>query len=78
MTEERKKEPKVIHVDKLVIKADEVVFQPEQNNHPPFRFPGFQGAEGETPIVRDFWGFPVPRRVEEPEEGTESKQEDKE
>ncbi|RYM04584.1 hypothetical protein EWH99_09735 [Sporolactobacillus sp. THM7-7] len=63
MAEERKKEPKVIHVDKLVIKADEVILKPEREHRPPFSDPE---PEFDGPVPRDFWGFPLPRRPEAP------------
>ncbi|GGL45572.1 hypothetical protein [Sporolactobacillus putidus] len=77
MAEDKKKEPKTIHVDKLVIKADEVIFQPEREHRPPFLGrPGFPGPENERGrFVRDFWGFPLPRTVEETEEPKEEKHE---
>lgn len=59
MSEERKKEPKTIHVDKLIIKADEVIFQPEPR-HKTFSTPETEEREE---IRRDFWGFPLPAHV---------------
>ncbi|WP_010631299.1 hypothetical protein [Sporolactobacillus vineae] len=67
MSEGKKKEPRTIHVDKLIIKADEVVFEREphrpHNPHHP--------VSGQQPIRRDFWGFPIPEiRTGETEEET--------
>lgn len=59
MPEGSKKEPKVIHVDKLIIKADEVIFQPEKN-HPEVNRPNVTHTENRPPVPRDFWGFPLP------------------
>ncbi|MDD9147254.1 MULTISPECIES: hypothetical protein [unclassified Sporolactobacillus] len=79
MSEDKKKEPKTIHVDKLVIKADEVIFQPERENRPFFGRPGFQGPDNERGrVARDFWGFPLPRTAEETEEPKEEKHETEE
>jgi hypothetical protein len=68
MSEGKKKEPRTIHVDKLIIKAEEVVFDQEpQRPHNPYR-----PVSGQQPIRRDFWGFPIPEiRTGEPEKPKE-------
>jgi hypothetical protein len=72
MSEGKKKEPKTIHVDTLIIKANEVVYQPEPQNHP---VPEYK------PVRRDFWGFPIPEIAStdpEDEKPADVKKEDKE
>lgn len=78
MPEDRKKEPKIIHVDKLVIKADEVIFQPEREHRPDFGRPNFPAPDETTRgrFERDFWGFPLPRGPEQTEKPAEEKHEE--
>ncbi|MCO7174536.1 hypothetical protein ACFP7A_03490 [Sporolactobacillus kofuensis] len=62
MAEESKKEPKVIRVGKLIIKADEVIIQQEhkEQNNGPFHGGPIRQPNTNQPIARDFWGFPIP------------------
>ncbi|MCI1857143.1 MAG: hypothetical protein LKI80_03180 [Sporolactobacillus sp.] len=53
MPEKNNKEAKIIHVDKLIIKADEVVIHQDRPTPQPTPKPE------RRPEARDFWGFPV-------------------
>lgn len=77
MSEEKKKEPKVIHVDKLIIKADEVILKPEHEHRPPHAGPDFRKPGEERRVPRDFWGFPL-RPIERSDEDKKEKDEKKE
>lgn len=68
MSDTNKKEPRTIHVDTLIIKANEVIYQPEVNDPSP--------VVSQQPIRRDFWGFPIPeiRSAEPPAEENEGEQ----
>lgn len=73
MSDTNKKEPRTIHVDKLIIKANEVIFQPEENQKRP-------PVVRQQPIRRDFWGFPIPeiQPAEPAEEAIESEKKEEE
>lgn len=53
MSEEKKK-PRVIHVDNLIIKANEVTFQqePREDRQPNFHSPNFQAPSFQPPFQR--------------------------
>ncbi|RYL90284.1 hypothetical protein ABNN70_09120 [Sporolactobacillus sp. Y61] len=70
---EEKREPKTIHVDKLIIKADEVVFQ-QNSRHPHSDFD--RGVR--HPVRRDIWGFPIPGTFHEQETRAEGPAEEHE
>ncbi|MFD2617077.1 hypothetical protein [Terrilactibacillus laevilacticus] len=55
MSEEKNK-PKTIHVDTLRVIADKVIIEPKSDH--PHHEPRIDDTE---PIMRDFWGFPIPR-----------------
>lgn len=50
MSDKRERKPRVIHVDKLIVKADEVIILPEENKKRRHRDP---------------WGFPIREEKEE-------------
>ncbi|HET7626763.1 MAG TPA: hypothetical protein VFK44_00060 [Bacillales bacterium] len=58
MAQHNRRKPRVIHVDKLIIKADEVIVQDEDR-----RRAGERGEEHnrgrEDQVERDPWGFPL-------------------
>lgn len=67
---EKKRKPKEIHVDKLIIKADKVVIENEgRPDDRPYR----------EEVDRDPWGFPFrPMMQREEERGEEEQSEEKE
>lgn len=52
---EKKRKPKVIHVDKLIVKADEVIIHDEGNHHVEEKQE--EPKEVEVEVRRDPWGF---------------------
>ncbi|TCP19510.1 hypothetical protein EV207_16215 [Scopulibacillus darangshiensis] len=69
MSDENKKKPKTIHVDKLHIKANEIVIHHEGEAAQGGPRPNEQQQENmqQPPIQRDFWGFPIYRQEEQAE-----------
>ncbi|MTT30593.1 hypothetical protein GMB86_01005 [Terrilactibacillus sp. BCM23-1] len=70
MSEEKHK-PKTIHVDTLRIVADKVIIE-HKSDQPSHHEPHSSRVDNEEPIMRDFWGFPIPRYESHHEAETES------
>lgn len=71
---QKKRKPREIHVDNLVIKADKVILEKEDRpTKSPEREPDPQ--QGPEDIQRDPWGFPM-RRMPESENREENQGDD--
>ncbi|MFX3619581.1 MAG: hypothetical protein ACE3JK_18980 [Sporolactobacillus sp.] len=59
MAEGKKKEPTIIHVDKLIIQADEVLIQKAEKAAPVVHAAETH-RQSQPHVVHDLLGFPVP------------------
>ncbi|PWA12685.1 hypothetical protein DCC39_04410 [Pueribacillus theae] len=67
MSDKKRRRAKEIHVDKLIVKANEVIFVDEDGNKK-------EPRNEEAPVMRDPWGFFFPPRPEQTE-GTAEREE---
>ncbi|MDP4550842.1 hypothetical protein Q9251_08085 [Alkalihalobacillus macyae] len=68
---EKKRKPKVIHVNKLIVKADEVIIHDERNHHK-----REEKQEEPREVRRDPWGFFGPSSDDSSEENEQSENKD--